>query len=134
MGDFSNYEKQAPRAGQTVAHEVTELRNPDGSHPVVHLEHIGRTNASFMEWVLASAGKSADEQKRDERELMIEHSARKLERAYFSDGTLATDADLPAFVRAMPLAAFERMASVAMDAANYCEYPIAIAPQALAEK
>jgi hypothetical protein len=135
--DFSNYEKQAPRAGHTVAYEVTELVNADGSHPVIHAEHLGRGNFTFMEELLSeaggeSAGFTAAIGKARER--IIKHSARRLEHAYGSDGTAATDADLPGFIRAMPIGAFERFAAFVTDDARFCEFPIAIAPQVLAEK
>lgn len=136
---FENYEKQGLRAGYTVPYEVTELRNPDGSHPTVHLEHIGRINPTFIQWALANAGgeqkpPNRDEALRDERELMIAHGARRLENAFRSDGSLATDADLPAFIRAIPLMAFERMTAFVGEEKNFCEFPIASDPQALAEK
>lgn len=130
---FENYEKQGARPGQTVAYEVTELVNPDGTHPVVHIEHIGRSNASFMQAVIARAG-SDDKTTPDDRETMIAHSARRIERVYRADGSAATDADLPAFIRAMPLRALQRMTLHAMDEKNYCEFPIATEPAVLAEK
>ncbi len=133
MADFSNYEKQGVRPGRTVAYEVTELVNADGSHPVVHLEHLGRANTSLMQAMLARAG-AEDAPKLADLDLVIEHGAKRLERVFFADGAAATDADIPAFVRAMPLRAFERMRDFAMDEANYCEFPIATPPQILAEK
>lgn len=137
MGDFSNYEKQAPRSGQTVPYEVTELKNPDGTHPIVHIEHIGDSNETFVEEMLARAG--ADEVDETHaaklataRDRVIRHAARRLERVFFSDGTQATDADIPGFVRALPVRAFDRMARFAMSEAPFVE--IATDPQALAEK
>ncbi len=130
MGDFSNYEKQGAQPGQTVAYEVKELRNADGSHPLVHLEHLGSANAGLMQRMLARAGGNKD----DDRELVIKYSARRLERALFSDGTPAADGDIPAFIHALPPTAFLRLVNFASDETNYCEYPIAADPQALAEK
>lgn len=131
MGDFSNYERQGLRPGKTVPYEVTELVNEDGSHPVVHLEHMGAANKSLMQAMIAKAG---SEEKGDECEMVIAHSARRLEGVYFADGGSATDADIPAFIRALPYLALLRLVRFVCDDANYCEYPIATPPQALAEK
>ena len=140
MGDFANYAKQGPAPGKTVPHVVTELLNADGSHPIVHVEYIGRSNPSYLEEVLAAAKTeepartTTAERLAHSRDIVIKHSARRLENVFFSDGTRATDADLPAFIRAMPLAAFERLTSTAINESNYCEYPIAAKPAELAEK
>lgn len=150
MRDFSNYTKQGPGPGRTVPYEVTELRNPDGTHPIVHLEHLGRTNASWLEELLATAGKKDEKDEKDDdaaaavkrelsdlsrsREVIIKHCAKRLENAFFSDGTAASDADLPGFITAMPPLAFERMFTAAANADKYCEYPVASAPEQIAEK
>jgi hypothetical protein len=136
--DFSNYEKQAPRAGHTVAYEVTELVNADGSHPIIHAEHLGRGNFTFMEELLSEAGGKEREGFTaaigKARERVIKHSARRLENAFGSDGAAATDADLPGFIRAMPIKAFERFTAFVTSDEQFCELPIAVAPQVLAEK
>lgn len=127
---FENYEKQGAREGQSVPFEIMKLRNPDGSHPVVHLEHLGASNAKYKELVIANAGKG----KAVERRALLRCSAVRLERTFKSDGTLATDADLSAFIEKIPLSIVEQMLAFAMNEENFAEYPIASDPETLAEK
>lgn len=141
MGDFSNYAEQGLVFGKTVEYEVTELVNADGSHPIVHLEHIGAANATLLEEVIAGAGADAEttpksilDKFRANQEYMIKHSVRRIERVFFSDGTPATDADIPGFVRSLPIRAFDRMQAYAMTERNFYKHTIATDPQALAEK
>ncbi len=143
MGDFTNYERQAPRRGHTIAHEVTELRNADGTHPIVHIEHLGIANESYQQWIIASAKAAAAapgpsetlaEMLGDDRQIVIAHVARRIENVFFSDGSQATDADLANFIKAMPPRAFMRLRDVAIDDRNFCEYPIAEKPADLAGK
>jgi hypothetical protein len=131
MGDFSNYEKQGARPGHTVGYEVTELRNADGTHPLLHVEHVGISNPAFMQWALANAGKETSE---DDREMVVRFGARHLERTFFADGSQATDDDLPKFIAAMPLRAFLRLRDFVMLESNFCEFPVIADPKALAEK
>lgn len=138
MGDFSNYEKQGAQAGKTVPYEVTELVNPDGSHPLVHVEHLGMANASIRQWVIARAGDKAEEKNDDnfsqDRDLVAKHCAKRVERLFFSDGTQATEADIPDFIRKIPLQVFIRMRNFVQKEENFCEFPIASAPKDIAEK
>jgi hypothetical protein len=131
MGDFSNYEKQGARPGHTVAYEVTELRNADGTHPLLHVEHLGPANETVRQWHIANAGA---ESKPSERTLVSKLIARRLENAFFNDGSAATDADLPQFIEKMPYRAFERLCEFVMLESNFCEFPIATDAKALAEK
>lgn len=140
MRDFSNYAEQGLQLGKTVEHEITELLNADGTHPLVHVEHLGAANASLFEDIIASAGKTEDvktsiEQERALREVVIKHGVRRLERVFFSDGTAATDADISGFVLSLPAQAFTRLAAFAMDESNFCKRPtIATKAADLAEK
>lgn len=142
-GDFDNYAEQGLQFGRTVAYEVTELVNADGTHPIVHLEHLGIVNASVVEEIIAraSANEKADEGPKGpletharDREAMIKHSVRRLENTFKKDGTAATDADIPAFVNALPYKVLHRMMLHAVGEANFCKIPIAEKPAVLAEK
>lgn len=145
---FSKYAKQGPQLGKTVPYALLGLRNPDGSHPIVHLEHLGEGNRPFWLEMLAAAQAELppptkspaelDKRRRDtraeNREIVIRHSARRLENVIKDDGTVATDADLPLFIRAIPDADFDDMLAFAKRDAPYREYAIAESPKALAEK
>lgn len=139
---FSKYARQAPEAGRTVAHTLTGLRNPDGTHPVVHLERLGEENRPFWLEMLDSAradtptppAKSAaevDRRRRDNRaenrEIVIRHSARKLENVMKDDGSYAADADVPAFIRAIPDVDFDELLAAARSTDEYRPDPKALA-------
>lgn len=140
MGDFSNYAEQGMHFGKTVPYEVTELVNADGTHPIVHLEHLGETNISLVEESLAQAGSEQDApadtlaRLASSQETVIKHSAKRIERVFFADGTPATDADIAGFIRSMPPRTFHRLLSYAMNAANFYKQVITSDPGALAEK
>lgn len=141
MRDFSHYAGQGVHSGRTVAYEVTELVNEDGTHPILHVEHLGSANVSLTEEAIIKAGAEAPDATgpldRDQalRETIVKHAARRIECAYFSDGTAASDADIHGFVQSLPTAAFVRLASFAMNEANFCKRPaIATPPGELAEK
>lgn len=144
MSDFSNYAEQGLQPGRTVPYEVTELVNADGSHPVLHIEHLGEANESLLEERIARArAHKADapdeapgpvEVRRLNIEAVVKHAAKRLENAFKSDGSAATDADIPAFIRAMSVKAFTRLFLYVTDEQHFCTFPIAEKPQALAEK
>lgn len=142
MRDFSNYAEQGLQIGKTVPYEVTELVNADGTHPIVHAEHLGSANVSLTEEALAKAGspqepeeKTPLEREQSNREYIARHAARRIEHVFFSDGTPATDADIIGFIRSLPTQAFARLAAYVMDEGNFCKRPtIATKPSELAEK
>lgn len=129
MSDFSNYADQGIQVGKTVPYEVTELVNADGTHPLVHVEHLGMANISLTEEVIAKAGspeeeaKTALDREHANRETLIKHCVRRLERVYFSDGTPATDADIPGFIRSLPAQPFARLGVFVMTEDNFCKRP-----------
>jgi hypothetical protein len=148
---FSNYAKQGPRAGKTVAFTLIGLVNPDGSSPMLHVEYIGESNRPF--WLEALAKASAkvkagfhpqsnpteiDRARRadreDNRETLITHSARKVENAFHDDGTAATEKDIRAIVMALPDEDFDRLWMFVQNPDNYRSFTIAEEPTALAEK
>lgn len=142
---FSKYSKQGPQPGKTVEYTVYGLRNEDGTHPIVEVEHLGEENKPFWLEMLAAAGTqdappakdpaAIDKWRRDNRgknrETVIRHSARHLKNVFRDDGTPATDADVPLFIRSMPDVDFDRLFDfVTLDTA-YRDYP---APKKTAEK
>lgn len=141
MGDFAHYAEQGLQIGKTVEYEVTELLNADGTHPLLHVEHFGMANVSLTEESIATAGKPEEavktpiERERANRDTLIKHCIRRLERVFFSDGTSATDADIAGFVRSLPAKAFARLGSFVMDEGNFCKRPAIVTPPAvIAEK
>lgn len=148
---FGNYSKQAPQPGKTVAYPLRGLRNPDGTHPIVHVEYIGESNRPFWLEALArssarsrtgaSMGSSpadidrANREARDEnREAVINHSARHLENVLFDDGTAATDKDIRLFVLAIPDADFDSLWMFVQNHNNFRAYSPVEDPAKLAEK
>lgn len=131
---FDKYARQGLHTGKTVSYEVTELRNPDGSHPIVHLEHLGAANKTLMQALIARAKASEEGEAVDDRELLARHAVRHLENVFLDDGTAASEESIPAFVAALPFLAVLRMVRFVSEDANYCEYPIADDPKAIAEK
>lgn len=147
---FVKYAKQAPQASTTRPCVLRGLRNPDGSNPVVHVEYLGRENKPYWLETLAktparqraarsvSSPAELDKMSRDDlaeqRETMINHSARKLENAIRDDGTPAVDADIPRFIRSIPDEDFELLFAFAVTSSNFRDYPVTGDPLAVAEK
>jgi hypothetical protein len=141
MADFSNYAEQGLQVGKTVPYEVTELVNDDGTHPLIHVEHLGSANITWNEEMIANAGSTGEvakthaERELANRDTIAKHCARRVERVFFSDGTPATDADITGFIRALPAKALVRLGDFVMDEGNFCKRPkIATPPGELAEK
>lgn len=153
MGEYDHYSSQAPRAGKTSPCVLHGLRNPDGSHPVVHLELLGEENKTYHLEMLAKAGtriRSAaaastpaetDRQNREERaenrELLIAHSARRIEHVLRRDGSRADEIsrdEIARFVRAIPDRDFETLWNHSHNPFNYRDVPIVGDQQAAAEK
>lgn len=147
---FGNYTKQAPQASSTRPCVLRGLRNPDGSHPVVHVEFLGRENKPYWLELLAktqdkmraasavSSPAELDKKSRDDRaeqrETMINHSARRLENVIRADGTPAADKDVALFIRSIPDEDFDILFGFASTSANFRDYPVTGDPQAIAEK
>ncbi len=148
---FSNYSKQAPQQGKTVPYVLRGLRNPDGSHPVLHVEHLGEANRPF--WLDALAKSSARvraggrvegtpverdrahrENRDDGRESVISYSAKKVDNAFHDDGSPATASDIRAIVVAIPDEDFDRLWTFVCSGDNFRDYSIADAPANIAEK
>jgi hypothetical protein len=148
---FSKYTNQAPHPGKTVPFPLRGLRNPDGSSPVLHVEHLGEENRPYwLEMLARSTAKARaaaqlagtpaeiDRANRDDREenrqTVIDHSARRIENAFHDDGAPATDKDIAAIVRAIPDVDFLQLWVFVNNPHAFRDYPIAEDPAALAEK
>lgn len=145
---FGNYSKQAPQAGVTRPCVLHRLRNADGSHPVVHVEHLSRDNKSYWLELLAKTQDRARsvsaistpaeldrkdrEERADNRETMIRHSARRIENVFHADGSPAGEKDLAGFIRSIPDEDFDTLFAFASSSGNFRDYPITGDPQAIA--
>lgn len=147
---FSGYSSQAPKVGKTFKYVLRGLRNPDGSHPAVHIEHLGEENKPYWLELLAKAQADAraatsvstpaeiDKDRRDTRALyrerIIRYSARRLDNVFHDDGVPATDADLAQFIRSIPDGDFDLIYDAATNPANFRDYPVAGNAADIAEK
>lgn len=146
---FSNYNQQGPKAGKLVAHTLRGLRNPDGSSPILDLEHLGKENRAYWQELLTSAGTRAqtygntiselERADRDEtayrRDQLARHSARHLRNAFHEDGSPATDADIVGFIQALPDEDLQSLWIFANAPYPWREYPLGTAkPSEVAEK
>jgi hypothetical protein len=148
---FGNYSKQAPQPGKTVPYPLRGLRNPDRSNPILHVEYIGESNRPF--WLEALAHSSAkarsgvspgstpteiaravQEEREQNRESMISHSARRIENTFHDDGSPATEKDIRALVMALPDGDFDALWIFVQNHNNFRDYAIAEDPAKLAEK
>ena len=139
---FDHIKRSAIAPGKTVQLVLNML---PGS-PVVHVEHVGETNVGFMNELLAKANgrhlatsssslsaKDRDDARARNRETLARHSIRHLE-ATHSDGTPATDTDIPDFVAALPDDVVDLIRDFVRDPNNFRERPIEGDPKAIAEK
>lgn len=147
---FGKYKKQAPQSSVTRPCVLRGLRNPDGSNPVVHVEFLGRENKPYWLELLAKTqakattasavaspaelDKKGREEAAENRETVIRHSARRLENVFGDDGMLATDKDLPLFIRSIPDEDFEYLFAFALNPGNFRDYAVVGNPQDIAEK
>ena len=148
--NFANYSSQAPATGKTIPFVFRGLRNPDGTHPTLHVEFLGEANRPFWMDVLsrsttrthsssgASSAAEIDRMTREtrdqQREDVIKYSARGIEHVFFADGTAATSKDIAGFVRAIPDVDFDALWAFTNSPANFRPYRIAEPADSLAEK
>lgn len=141
MFDFSS-------AMVTPGRTIPIVLNMLSGAPTVHLECLGPDNKTYMAAVLAKANAKEPvkvgrgEKKKvtiaslqdaiaEERGDLL-HAIRRLE-ATRTDGTPATDADIPAFIAALPPDVVQRIHAVANNIENYRDSVFAD-PKELAEK
>jgi len=145
---FDHYTKQAPQQGRTVPYTLVALRNPDGSSPVLHVEYLGESNRPY--WLESLARAQAKEkpsgttpieidrerraQRDKNRATLAQHSVRRLEHVFRSDGTSATSADIPAVLAAIPDEDLDALWFFVQNPGNFRDYTFAETPAALAEK
>ena len=157
---FDHYEAAHVTPGRTVPVEMTMLpKHPvTGKHPVAHVEHLGNDNRSWIAYQIETADPKKIEkaktstlkkkqetleertarameqskEKRDERRAEIRHAVRHID-AWHSDGTPATDDDVPAWIGAIPQDGVDLIWWVATNLENYRNREFAT-EQELAEK
>lgn len=139
MSKFAQIAAARPKPGKIVPLVLNML---PGS-PTVHVEHLGETNAAYWQDAIARAeaepaavGRRGITELRARRErnrgLLVKFAVRRLE-AVHSDGTPATDADIPEFVEALPDDVVDTVWVFCSDVENFRERPLA-APEKLAGK
>lgn len=141
MFDFSS-------AMVTPGRTIPVILNMLPGSPVIHVECFGPDNKSYMASVLAAANAKAPvkvgrgekvkvtadtfaetlaEERKD-----LHHAIRRIE-AKRKDGTDATDADIPAFIAALPPDVVHRVHAIANNLENFRDGQFAD-PKELAEK
>jgi hypothetical protein len=145
---FSSYAKQTPQAGKTVAYTMRGLRNPDGSRPLLHVEHVGESNRPFWLEALARASARARagastpldidraqrEDREERREILARHSVRNVENVFHDDGCIATAADIPEILRSIPDHDIDELWTFVQNHNNFRSYSITESAEPLAEK
>lgn len=135
---FKRYTDTAPKSGATIRHVLRSLpAAPGRGQPAVQLEHLGKTNQSYMAAIVAEAGtkkvqdnrltlKVMEEDDRKKREIVAAHAVRHLEDVVHDDGTDATDAEIASFVASLPQCDVDEMFFAASNVANYRPDPSAL--------
>ncbi len=127
---FGKIEAASLKPGKTVALKLNQL---PGS-PVVHVEHLGETNASWWNDNVTKADpkaaapdragkatlKSIAAARAANRIIVAKHAVRRLE-ATHDDGRKATDEDIPEFVESLPDHVFDIVKNFALDANNFMD-------------
>jgi hypothetical protein len=146
---FGNYQSQAPKPGKLVAYTLYGLRNPDGSSPVLDLEHLGRENRGWWAETLGESGTSEPSYGNTPSELnrahhdrvakyrqkIASHSARHLRNAFHGDGAPATDEDIQDFIATIPEVDIIQLWAFVNNPQPWREYPLPTAkPETVAEK
>lgn len=140
---FDQFKVAALKPGKTMPLVLDMLPG----RPVVHLEHLGETNAPFWADQIARANarnaigsskkkitkKDLRELRQKKRDVLAKHGIRKLE-ALHSDKTPATSADIPDFVEAIPDDVVDVVFDYASNPDNYREIQIEGDPDEIAEK
>lgn len=139
---FRHIEAQHIKAANTVPLVLDQLRG----NPVLHVEHLGDTNADFWSDAIAKANaassnrkvKISDELIRENRlknrDTVAKHSVRRLENVFHDDKSPATSADIRDVVFSLPNDVFDVVWSFVNDANNFRETAIDGEPSELAKK
>ncbi len=140
---FEQFKKAVLMPGKTVPLRLNMLQG----EPVLHVEHIGDENVSYVDDIIAKAhatkqvgvrGKKLSrkmlaESMVENRRIVAAHAVRHVE-ALHSDGRAATDADIPELVASLPDDVITTIYNFASDAENFRERPIEGDAKELAEK
>jgi hypothetical protein len=134
------------RSAGLIAGRVVKLQfNNLPGQPVVHVEHLGETNAAWLNDEIARANSTSalvtssrsalskqkiGEARLKRRTVFAKHAARKLE-AKHSNGADATDDDIPEFIAALPDEVFDAAWTFACDAENFRERVIDIGEESV---
>lgn len=151
--DFNHYAAQTIVGGKTVPFVLNFFAphpSAAGEHPVIHCEHIGDYNDSFMNDSIARANakiqigdddsvRKLTRQKLDEvleinRETIWKHGVRRLQYVFKKNGEEATEADIQGFVKSWPKDVVLKVWRMITNAERFREPAIYADPKALAEK
>lgn len=137
-----DYSSAALKPGKTIPLKLYMLPG----EPVVHVEHLGETNASFWNDSIAKANggerrvggnaltkRAIASARRKNRATLAAHAIRKLD-ATHSDGKAATLADIPEFVDALPDDIVDFLRDYCTNQENFRDTQIEGVPENLAGK
>jgi hypothetical protein len=135
MGDFDYIADAALVPGKTVPYKFTQFIG----EPVVHVEHLGETNKTYLNEEIARANSSAalassgggkrvskqliKEQRDKRRKIYAKHAVRKLE-AKTKTGEAAGQDLIPDFVNSLPDEVFDVAWNFVRDPENFRELTI----------
>jgi hypothetical protein len=120
VGEFDNYAAQAPQSGKLATYTFFGLRNPDGTHPKVHVEFID--DKAWNQHLISIAGKTdGDEILAANREIVVRH-VKRIEHVYRKDGSAADDTDIAKFIHAIPAHDFGRLFTYARNDEQFRAY------------
>ncbi len=128
-------------------HTVPLVLDMLSGSPEIDVEHLGKTNKTYLADEIASAnskpaGSSGKRKLMSKAQLAedvrrmrarLKHAVRHL-RAKHSDGSAATDADIPEWIESIPDDVVETIFMFAVNAENFRRYPVEGDAKELAEK
>lgn len=141
-----DYTAQALKRGKTVPLVLNQLHDS----PVIHVEWLGDTNASWMSDMIAQANAKKDASNRrggvqlsekviadsreKNREILAKHAIRDIEAIHHDTQKPATRADIPAFVKSLPDDVIDTIRDFVTNPENFRERAPESTPKELAEK
>lgn len=128
---FRNIEKQALTAGKVVPLTLNQLVGD----PVLHVAHLGETNAEFWNDAIARAQqkatasgstfrvsitpKAVKEARAKNREIVAKYAVKGLEGFAHDDGRPADLTDIPAIIDALPDEVFDSVLAFCQNSENF---------------
>lgn len=135
---FRNLELQEVLPSKTVPLVLNQLVGPVDK--VLHVMHLGESNAEFWNDALAKANTRAvaaamqrrqaltpqmiDEARAKNRETVARYAVKNIEGFSHDDGRPATLDDVPAIVRSLPTGVFDSVLAFVSNEENFRERPI----------